>query len=73
MSATPLTRPNGPSVRERLRALARVDSHGAPVVSVYLNTGWSDERQRDRPRAFLKAELRRYPIEHERQEERAGR
>jgi peptide subunit release factor 1 (eRF1) len=39
---------------------ARSDGRGSPpVVSVYLNTRWSDEQQRERVRIFLKNELRR--------------
>jgi len=30
--------------RQRLRELARCESSGSPVVSVYLNTEWVDER-----------------------------
>ena len=37
-------------LRTRLRELARFESDGAPVVSVYLNTEWADEHQRERAR-----------------------
>jgi peptide subunit release factor 1 (eRF1) len=47
------------SIRERLGALTRLGPVATPVVSVYLNTHWSDEQQRDRVRAFLKNEIRR--------------
>jgi peptide subunit release factor 1 (eRF1) len=43
----------------RLADLGRAPSPDAPVVSVYLNTRWSDEHQRDRTRVFLKNEVRR--------------
>jgi hypothetical protein len=43
----------------RLTELARLRSDGSPIVSVYLNTRWADEQQRDRVRLFLKNELRR--------------
>jgi len=43
----------------RLRELAWVQGAPAPVVSVYLNTHWSDERQRERVRLFLKNEIRK--------------
>jgi peptide chain release factor subunit 1 len=43
----------------RLRELSKLDPGGAPVVSVYLNTRWTDEHQRERARVFLKNELRR--------------
>lgn len=39
--------------------LARVAGAPSPVVSVYLNTRWRDEDQRERVRLFLKNELRR--------------
>ncbi|MCL6641442.1 MAG: host attachment protein, partial [Candidatus Rokubacteria bacterium] len=39
--------------------LARLESRTPPVVSVYLDTAWSDEHQRDRTRVFLTRELRR--------------
>jgi peptide subunit release factor 1 (eRF1) len=45
------------NIREVLQRLARVES-GAPVVSVYLNTEWVDEHQRERVRVFLKNHLR---------------
>jgi peptide chain release factor subunit 1 len=44
-----------PSVR--LAELARIDRAETPVVSVYLNTRWGDQHQRDRVRVFLKNEL----------------
>ncbi|MBI4637732.1 MAG: hypothetical protein HY727_15460 [Candidatus Rokubacteria bacterium] len=46
-------------IRERLAELARIDGPATPVVSVYLNTRWADEHQRDRVRVFLKNETRR--------------
>ncbi|MBI2467738.1 MAG: host attachment protein [Candidatus Rokubacteria bacterium] len=46
-------------VRERLTELVRITSAASPVVSVYLNTRWRDEHQRERVRVFLKNELRR--------------
>jgi peptide subunit release factor 1 (eRF1) len=42
-----------------LRDLAASPPGPPPVVSVYLDTRWSDERQRDRVRVFLKNEIRR--------------
>ncbi len=45
--------------RARLGELARVKGTRSPVISVYLNTSWQDEHQRDRVRLFLKNELRR--------------
>jgi len=46
-------------VRGRLTKLARITGAAAPVVSVYLNTRWGDEQQRDRVRVFLKNEIRK--------------
>lgn len=46
-------------LRTRLAALAKWETHRTPVVSVYLNTRWADEQQRERIRIFLKNELRR--------------
>jgi peptide subunit release factor 1 (eRF1) len=39
--------------------LGKLKASGAPVVSVYLNTRWADEHQRERTRVFLRGELRR--------------
>jgi hypothetical protein len=45
------------SVRQRLARLARLG--GGPTVSVYLDTRWVDEHQRERVRGFVKQEVRR--------------
>lgn len=45
------------ALRERLVELARLGPAPTPVVSVYLDTRWTDEHQRDRVRIFLKNEL----------------
>jgi peptide subunit release factor 1 (eRF1) len=52
------TAPSG-DLRTRLAALARIARAPAPVVSVYLNTLWTDEHQRDRVRVFLADEIKR--------------
>lgn len=44
-------------LKDRMRELARIGRAPTPVVSVYLNTRWADEHQRDRVRIFLKNEL----------------
>jgi hypothetical protein len=44
-------------LRTELQALAGLRAEG--IVSVYLNTRWADEHQRERVRVFLKGELRR--------------
>ncbi|HXJ78636.1 MAG TPA: hypothetical protein VMS64_08155 [Candidatus Methylomirabilis sp.] len=41
----------------RLTELARIERAETPVVSIYLNTRWNDEHQRERVRVFLKNEL----------------
>jgi len=43
----------------RLAELSRIKGGAHPVVSVYLNTGWTDEHQRKRVRIFLKNGIRR--------------
>ena len=43
--------------RQRLRELARFEPSGSPVVSVYLNTEWVEEHQRERVRIFVKNAL----------------
>jgi peptide subunit release factor 1 (eRF1) len=44
-------------VNARMIELSRVAKSDTPVVSVYLDTRWSDEHQRDRVRIFLKNEI----------------
>jgi peptide subunit release factor 1 (eRF1) len=46
-------------LRARLTALARIDGVTTPVVSVYLDTRWTDEHERERARIFLRNELNR--------------
>jgi hypothetical protein len=43
----------------KLRELARTEPALTPIVSVYLETRWTDEHQRDRVRAFLEREVRK--------------
>src|SRR5438477_13113801 len=45
-------------VQARLAELAKLPPGSRPVVSVYLNTRWTDENQRERVRIFLKNHLR---------------
>jgi hypothetical protein len=52
------------NLRDRLIRLAKIERAETPVVSVYLNTRWADEHQRDRVQVFLKnalAKARRAP------------
>ena len=51
--------PSHADLAARLRALSRMAPPPSPVVSVYLNTHWTDERERERARVFLKNEIRR--------------
>ena len=46
-------------VEATLKALARITPGAAPVISVYLDTRWSDEHQRERVRVFVKNESRK--------------
>jgi peptide subunit release factor 1 (eRF1) len=46
-------------IAAQLARLERLPAAHPGVVSVYLNTRWSDEHQRDRTRVFLTGELRR--------------
>jgi peptide subunit release factor 1 (eRF1) len=46
-------------IAARLAWLQRLPAAHPGVVSVYLNTRWSDEHQRDRTRVFLSRELQR--------------
>jgi len=43
----------------RLAELGRIRAAPSTVLSVYLNTGWADEHQRERVRVFLKNEIRK--------------
>jgi hypothetical protein len=45
-------------VQARLAELAKLPPAARPVVSVYLNTRWTDEAQRERVRIFLKNRVR---------------
>jgi hypothetical protein len=47
------------NVTARLLELARTEPGLTPVVSVYLDTRWTDEHQRERVRLFLKEETRK--------------
>jgi peptide subunit release factor 1 (eRF1) len=44
-------------LKTRIAELARIQPASTPVVSVYLDTHWRDEHQRDRVRIFLKNAL----------------
>lgn len=57
------TLPRGPiggaDAGELLAALSRLPAASSPVVSVYLDTRWTDEHQRERVRVFVAGEVRR--------------
>lgn len=46
-------------VSAELSKLAKIKGAATPVVSVYLNTRWADEQQRERVRVFLKSAIRK--------------
>jgi peptide subunit release factor 1 (eRF1) len=51
--------PGGPeALAARVVELAKLTATESPVISVYLDTRWRDEHQRDRVRVFLKNHLR---------------
>jgi peptide chain release factor subunit 1 len=47
------------TLADRAVQLAKVRSAAPDVVSLYLNTRWADEHQRDRARVFVRDEIRR--------------
>jgi hypothetical protein len=47
------------TLADQIARLSKPTESTGPVVSVYLNTRWTDEHQRERTRLFLKGELRR--------------
>ena len=51
--------PQTTDVAAKLRELARTTPGMAAIISVYLDTRWSDEHQRERVRVFLKNEIRK--------------
>ncbi len=46
-------------LKTRIAELARLPASPSPVITVYLNTRWVDEQQRERVRIFLKNEVKR--------------
>jgi peptide subunit release factor 1 (eRF1) len=49
----------GDEMAGTLKRLARITPGAAPVISLYLDTRWSDEHQRERVRMFAKNESRK--------------
>ena len=46
-------------MRSEIRKLARVEEGPCPFLSLYLNTKWDDEQQRERIRLFTKNQLKK--------------
>lgn len=46
-------------MRSEIKRLARIEEANAPFISIYLNTKWSDEQQRERIRLFIKNQLKK--------------
>jgi peptide chain release factor subunit 1 len=46
-------------MRAEIKRLARLEEGDYPFISIYLNTKWSDEHQRERIRLFIKNELKK--------------
>jgi hypothetical protein len=46
-------------MRDEIRKLARLDENPSPFLSLYLNTKWDDEQQRERIRLFTKNQLKK--------------
>ena len=44
--------------KKEIRALAKIPETDYPFISLYLNTKWEDEKQRERVRLFVKNELK---------------
>jgi len=45
--------------KKEIRALAKIPETNYPFISLYLNTKWEDEKQRERVRLFVKNELKK--------------
>jgi peptide chain release factor subunit 1 len=46
-------------MRNEIRKLARLEESPTPFLSLYLNTRWDDEQQRERIRLFIKNQLKK--------------
>lgn len=46
------------TIESELRELASIRSDGEPIITVYLNTRWDDEMQRDRVRVFVRQHVK---------------
>ncbi len=46
-------------IRSEIKKLARIEEGDSPFISLYLNTRWEDEQQRERIRLFTKNELKK--------------
>ena len=45
-------------MKSEIRKLARMEDSSSPFCSLYLNTKWDDEQQRERIRLFTKNRLK---------------
>ena len=52
------------TLTERIARISALTDADGSVVSVYLDTRWTDEHQRERTRLFLKTELHRARLAH---------
>ena len=57
-------------IKSEIRKLARIPESPFPFFSLYLNTKWNDEQQRDRIRLFTKNELKKVYDQIKHQEDR---
>ena len=57
-------------MRNEIKKLARMEEGGSPFLSLYLNTKWVDEQQRERIRLFTKNQLKKGYDQLKGQEER---
>ena len=46
-------------MRSEIKKLARIEDGQYPFLSLYLNTKWDDEQQRERIRLFTKNQLKK--------------
>lgn len=56
-------------MKSEIKKLAHIEEGTSPFISVYLNTKWSDEQQRERIRLFIKNQFKRYYDKSQNKEE----
>jgi hypothetical protein len=57
-------------MRSEIKKLARIEEGQYPFLSLYLNTKWDDEQQRERIRLFIKNQLKKGYDQFKDQEDR---